>query len=75
MEGLVVSSKMNKTCVVETENLSRHPLYEKVLKKHKKFYVHDEENRANTGDKVIIEEMRPKSKLKRWRLCKIKEKQ
>jgi small subunit ribosomal protein S17 len=66
--GLVVSTKMAKTIVVETEMKKSHPLYRRVVAKRKKFYAHDENNTAHVGDYVEIEETRPMSKLKRWRL-------
>ncbi len=66
--GLVVSTKMAKTIVVETEMKKAHPLYRRVVAKRKKFYAHDENNTARVGDYVEIEETRPLSKLKRWKL-------
>lgn len=72
--GRVVSNKMQKTIVVEIERLVRHPKYKKTVKKISKLYVHDEENICNPGDLVRVAEIRPLSKLKRWRLVeKIKE--
>jgi small subunit ribosomal protein S17 len=66
--GQVVSTKMAKTIVVETVMKKSHPLYRRVVAKTKKFYAHDENNTARVGDYVEIEETRPMSKLKRWRL-------
>jgi small subunit ribosomal protein S17 len=66
--GRVVSTKMAKTIVVETVMKKAHPLYRRVVAKSKKFYAHDENNTARVGDYVEIEETRPMSKLKRWRL-------
>lgn len=66
--GQVVSTKMAKTIVVETVMKKAHPLYRRVVAKSKKFYAHDENNTARVGDYVEIEETRPMSKLKRWRL-------
>jgi small subunit ribosomal protein S17 len=66
--GQVVSTKMNKTIVVQTIMKKSHPLYRRVVAKAKKFYAHDESNTARVGDFVEIEETRPMSKLKRWRL-------
>lgn len=66
--GEVVSTKMDKTIVVEVERRKAHPLYRRVVSKSRKFYAHDEKNTANVGDVVLIEETRPLSKLKRWRL-------
>jgi small subunit ribosomal protein S17 len=69
--GRVVSSKMQKTCVVETVTRVPHPRFGKIVKHRKRFYVHDEENKAQIGDTVRIAETRPLSKLKRWRLVEI----
>ena len=69
--GIVVSDKMNKTIIVKVERLTTHNLYKKVIKRSKKFKVHDEENKAKIGDKVRIGETRPFSKEKRWRLIEI----
>jgi len=69
--GIVVSDKMDKTIVVQIERKSRHPLYAKTVKRTKKFKVHDEQNAAKVGDKVLIAETRPLSKDKRWRLVEI----
>jgi small subunit ribosomal protein S17 len=71
--GLVVSAKMNKTIAVSVERLFKHPVFGKTVRKSKKFYAHDEENKAKVGDKVLIQETRPLSKMKRWRLVKITE--
>lgn len=64
--GTVVSSAMNKTVVVRIERTFRHPLYGKVVRTHKKYYAHDEQNACHDGDLVRICESRPLSKLKRW---------
>ncbi|MCT1866959.1 30S ribosomal protein S17 [Dermabacter sp. p3-SID358] len=72
--GYVVSDKMDKTIVVEVEERVKHSLYGKVMKKHKKFKAHDEENTAGIGDLVRIMETRPLSASKRWRLVEIIEK-
>jgi len=69
--GEVVSTKMQKTIVVKVDMKKAHPLYRRVVKRSKKFYAHDEENKAMVGDVVRIEETRPMSKLKRWRLLEI----
>lgn len=69
--GQVVSTKMSKTIVVEVIMKKAHPLYKRVIAKNKKFYAHDESNTARVGDYVEIEETRPMSKLKRWRLKNI----
>ena len=69
--GQVVSTKMKKTIVVEVKMRKSHALYRRVVQKSRKFYAHDEENTAHVGDFVEIEETRPLSKLKRWRLKNI----
>ena len=69
--GQVVSTKMQKTIVVEIEMRKAHPKYKRVLKSNKKFYAHDEQNSARVGDMVRIRETRPLSKLKRWSLEEI----
>lgn len=66
--GQVVSDKMDKTVVVSVEIAKRHPLYEKVVRRNKRYKVHDENNEARVGDWVRIEECRPMSKDKRFRL-------
>lgn len=70
-EGIVLSSKMDKTAVVEVEMIYLHPLYGKTMKKMKKYKVHDEKKALKPGDRVIICETRPLSKDKRWRLEKV----
>lgn len=69
--GVVVSNAMQKTIVVRVERRARHPLYGKEMLLTKKFYAHDEKNEARVGDKVVIEETRPTSRLKRWRLVNV----
>lgn len=69
--GTVVSNKMDKTIVVAVEELVRHPMYGKSIKRTKKFKAHDELNQCKIGDKVKIMETRPLSKEKRWRLVEI----
>src|SRR5580700_7004501 len=69
--GNVVSTKMQKTIVVEVEMRKAHPKYKRVVKSNKKFYAHDEQNSARVGDQVRIRESRPLSKLKRWSLEEI----
>ena len=69
--GEVVSDKMNKTIVVRVDRTTTHPVYKRVISKSKKFKVHDEKNVAKIGDKVRIEETRPLSKEKRWRLLEV----
>src|ERR1700729_2436053 len=69
--GQVVSTKMQKTIVVEVEMRKAHPKYKRIVKSSKKFYAHDEQNSARVGDVVRIRESRPLSKLKRWALEEI----
>jgi small subunit ribosomal protein S17 len=69
--GQVVSTKMQKTIVVEVEMRKAHPKYKRTIKSSKKFYAHDEQNSARVGDMVRIRETRPLSKLKRWNLEEI----
>ena len=69
--GNVVSSKMDKTIVVEVIARVPHPKFKKIIKRTKKFYAHDENSEAAVGDRVRIEETRPISKLKRWRLAEV----
>lgn len=69
--GTVVSTKMAKTIVVTVNRRVSHPLYRKIVNVRKKFYAHDEEQTAKVGDLVRIEEHRPLSKLKRWKLKEI----
>ena len=70
-EGVVISNKMNKTIVVAVVSLKRHRIYKRTYKQTKHFYAHDEKNACQIGDMVRIEETRPLSKLKRWRLIEI----
>ncbi|TLD69130.1 30S ribosomal protein S17 [Phragmitibacter flavus] len=69
--GSVVSDKMTKTIVVEVERRVPHPQFKKIVRRTSKFYAHDEEGKAKLGDKVRIEEIRPMSKLKRWKLVEV----
>ena len=69
--GIVISDKMNKTVVVEIENRYSHPIYSKTLIKTKKYLAHDELEEANIGDQVLVQECRPLSKRKRWKLIKV----
>src|SRR5690242_1304943 len=69
--GQVVSTKMAKTIVVEVSRRVPHPLYKRIIAKRKKFYAHDEQQSAKTGDVVRIVECRPLSKLKRWELAEV----
>ena len=70
-DGVVVSNKMDKTIVVRVERRTRHPLYGKEVRSSRKFYAHDEENKAQVGDRVRITETRPLSKNKNWRLLDV----
>ncbi len=72
-EGLVVSTGAEKTAVVEVTTRVRHPRYSKTLQRSTKLHVHDEENSLRVGDRVKVQETRPLSKLKRWRLLEILE--
>jgi small subunit ribosomal protein S17 len=72
--GTVVKNRMSKTIVVQVDRTLRHPLYGKTLKVRSKLYAHDESNSAGVGDRVLVMETRPLSKLKRWRLLQIVEK-
>ncbi|HEV2400561.1 MAG TPA: 30S ribosomal protein S17 [Candidatus Sulfotelmatobacter sp.] len=69
--GEVVSNKMHKTIVVQVTRKKSHPFYGRVIARNKKFYAHDDTNQAHVGDVVRIEETRPLSKLKRWKLKEI----
>jgi len=69
--GKVISDKMDKTVVVAVDTPRRHPLYKKTIRRIVKYYVHDENKQSKTGDTVKIEETRPTSKLKRWRVVEI----
>ena len=69
--GEVVSTKMKKTIVVEVTRKKSHALYQRVVSRSRRFYAHDENNTAHVGDVVRIEETRPLSKLKRWRLLEV----
>ena len=69
--GEVISNKMHKTIVVEAIRKKSHPLYARVVSRRKKFYAHDEKNEAHVGDVVRLEETRPLSKLKRWKLKEV----
>jgi small subunit ribosomal protein S17 len=71
--GDVVSDKMNKTIVVRVKRRFRHPQFKKVVTAYSKFYAHDEKNEAKVGDCVRIQETRPLSKTKSWRLVEIVE--
>jgi small subunit ribosomal protein S17 len=72
-EGVVSGDAMDKTIVVTVIDRVRHPLYGKTMQRSKKLYVHDEANDAKTGDRVRVQETRPLSKQKRWRLVEVLE--
>ena len=72
-EGIVDSTNMEKTIVVKVVDRVRHPLYGKTMQRTKRLYVHDETNDAKLGDRVRVQETRPLSKLKRWRLVEVLE--
>lgn len=74
LEGIVVSNKSDKTIIVRVENLVKHPLVKKYIRRHKKYAAHDPANECNIGDKVQIIEFRPVSRTKRWHLVSILEK-
>ena len=69
--GKVVGDKMDKTVIVAVDTPRRHPLYKKTIRRIVKYYAHDEEKQSKVGDTVKIEETRPLSKLKRWRVVEI----
>ena len=70
-EGVVVSDVMQKTRVVRVERVYRHPRYQRVIRMSKKLKAHDEKNASKVGDRVLIEETRPLSKEKRWRILQV----
>jgi small subunit ribosomal protein S17 len=71
LEGIVTSTKMQKTIVVKVTRAVQHPLYHRVVRHAKKYYAHDETGEAKAGDTVLIVSTRPLSKLKRWRLKEV----
>jgi small subunit ribosomal protein S17 len=70
-EGVVVSTKMQKTVIVKVERTIRHPIFNKVITRAKKYYAHNENPNVAVGQKVRITETRPISKLKRWRVTEV----
>ena len=74
LTGMVVSSSMDKTVIVEISRKFSHPMYKKYIKRTKRYYAHDPNNECEKGDQVLILESKPLSKLKRWRVKEIKEK-
>lgn len=73
IRGIVVSGKMEKTAVIKAQSWKTHPLYQKKYRQNKKYQAHDPENQLKAGDKVLIEECRPLSQNKRWRVVREKE--
>ncbi|OGT63459.1 MAG: 30S ribosomal protein S17 [Gammaproteobacteria bacterium RIFCSPHIGHO2_12_FULL_45_12] len=73
--GKVISNKMNKTIVVQTERKVKHPLYGKYLRRFTKMYAHDEGNECQIGDLVRIQQVRPLSRTKRWNLVEVVKKE
>jgi small subunit ribosomal protein S17 len=73
IKGVVVSSTMDKTIVVRTQRLVKHPVFHKYIRRYVKYKAHDEDNSCNIGDKVLIVESRPLSREKRWRMREILE--
>jgi small subunit ribosomal protein S17 len=71
LQGRVVSDKMNKTVVVEVERTVMHPLYQRYMRRRKKYHAHDEANDCKVGDQVRITSCRPFSKTKRWRVSEV----
>ncbi|MBN1945015.1 MAG: 30S ribosomal protein S17 [Bradymonadales bacterium] len=69
--GVVVSDKMQKTVVVQVTRRFKHPMYHKYVKRSNTYYAHDETNACRVGDRILIEETRPMSRLKRWRVKSI----
>ena len=74
LTGRVVSDKMNKTVTVLVERKVKHPLYGKFVRRSKKYHAHDEKNEFHPGDLVLIEETRPMSRTKTWKVVKLVEK-
>ena len=72
-EGMVVSVAMDKTAIVQTSDRVRHPRYNKIVRRRNRLYVHDQNNELRVGDRVRIQETRPLSKMKRWRLVEVTE--
>ena len=74
LQGRVISDKMDKTVTVLVERRVKHPIYGKFIRRSSKVHAHDESNEGNTGDLVVLEQCRPRSKTKNWRLVKVLEK-
>ena len=73
IKGVVVSNKMDKTIVVRSERIVKHPVFQKYIRRYVKYKAHDEENQCKIGDKVLIIESKPISRDKRWRMREILE--
>jgi small subunit ribosomal protein S17 len=71
LTGQVISDKMNKTVTVRVDRMVRHPLYGKFVRRSTKYHAHDENNECHTGDTVLIEESRPHSKHKSWKVARL----
>lgn len=71
LQGIVVSSKMEKSAVVDVERIIQHPLYKRTMKRSKKYKIHDEENICKVGDRIRVIECKPISKHKTWRLLEV----
>ena len=71
LEGVVVSAKMDKSVVVEVKRLTRHPRYDRVIRRTTRYHAHDESNNCREGDQVKIVECRPLSKMKSWRVVEV----
>jgi len=69
--GRVIGDKMDKTVIVAVDTVRKHPLYKKTIRRTNKYYAHDEKKQCKVGDKVRIEETRPLSRLKRWRVVEV----
>jgi len=69
--GVVVSDKMQKSIVVRIDRTAKHPVYKRIVRKSSKIMAHDEKEAAKVGDKVVIQETKPISKIKRWRLIEV----
>jgi len=71
LQGIVVSTKMEKSAVVNVERIIQHPLYKRTMKRSKKYKVHDEQNECKVGDRIRVIECKPISKQKTWRLLEV----
>ena len=71
LQGVVISDKMDKSITVQVERKIQHPLYKKYIRRSTKFHAHDENNDCREGDKVVIEQCKPISKTKNWRLVEV----